>query len=155
MKKWLIVVILILVALVIGLGIWQYFGAVKFIPTSVKNETPIKVADLKNESEQAIGTIIYPGVASDKVEILKNDLAQKVTFEVTDSLAGVINIYSQDLSNRYLNYSITKKEIRKTDALDKKATVLSCSSSNGKLVITAWASNKGLTTIEIQKDNSF
>lgn len=155
LTKWLLVILGILVIVVAVLSFRQYFKDVGFLSNTLKNETPIKVGELKDDNEKAIGTIIYPGVENETVEILKNNLAQKVTFEVTDSLDGVINIYAQDLLNRYANASVARKEIKKSEALNQKATVLTCSSQTGKITVTIWSNNKGLTSVEIEKENSF
>lgn len=153
--KRLLVVLAILAIVALALGVWQSSGGIKFIPVTVKNENPVKVGELKNDKEKAIGTIIYPGLDAEKIELLKNDLAQKVSFNVKDSPEGVINIYSQDLLNRYSDATVTRKEIQKSDALDQKATVLTASRQSGKITVTVWANPNGLTSVTVEKENSF
>ncbi|MCL5406964.1 MAG: hypothetical protein M1429_00465 [Patescibacteria group bacterium] len=154
--KWLLIILTILVIITVAMSIWRFaYNGINFIPTTVKNDTPIVTSNLNGEKEQAIGTIIYPGVDSNKIEILKNDLAQKIIFETQDSPDGVISIYSQDLLNRYKNATCSKKEIKKNDATDQKATQLTCSQGNGKIMVTTWFNTNGLTSAQIEKENSF
>lgn len=149
--KWLVVVLVVLIVLALGLIIWNYFiSDVNYATKTIKNTTPIKVAELSTDKEKTFGTIIYPGVAEESITITKNNLADKATFEVTDSLDGVINIYSQDLINRYPDATVTKKEIKKSDARDKKAVTISCITKTDKIYVTAWENTSGRTSVEIE-----
>lgn len=154
--KWLLVILAVLAIIAITLGIWRFtYDSIKFIPISIKNDTPVIVNELKSDQEKAVGTIIYFGIDSTKIEVLKNDLASKVIFNVTDSPQGVINIYSQDLLNRYPKSTATQKEIKKSDALNQKAILLTCSQGKGKITVMAWLSPNGLTSVQIEKENNF
>lgn len=156
--KRLLVILGILIVVVVSLGLWLYFSGKmptnQWIPTKLKNETPIVVSELKDDKEKALGTVIYSAakIISDVHQI---DRFNTITLQSPDSLNGVINIYSQDLLNRYPKYSVTKQEISKEGALNEKMIRLTCSGPNGKIVIDAWAIKNGLTSIYIMKDNSF
>lgn len=154
--KLLLIILAILVIVAITMGIWQiFYSGIKFVPVSIKNDSPVVVRPLASEKEQTIGTIIYPGVNRENITVLKNDLAQKVTFDVQDSPDGVINIYAQDLLNRYGDIDVSRKEIQKSDAIGKKAIVLTGSRKTGKIIVTTWLNQNGLTGVTIEKDNSF
>ena len=152
--KRLLVVLIVLLFIALILGIWQYYGGVKFIPKTLKNTAPISVQTLEDK-EKEMGTIFYPGTKSEEILVQRNNLAKKITFEVTDSTSGVINIYAQDLLNRYPEASVTQKEIKKESSLSKKATVLTCTRQAGRITVTAWPNANGLTSVEIEKENSF
>lgn len=156
LTKWLLIILIVLVAGALGFGIWNYLrtGEIPFFATALKNENPVKVRGLQNDKETAIGTILYPGIESKNVEILSNNLAQKVTFDVKDSLAGVVHIYTQDLLNRYPNATCTQKEISKNDALNNQATVITCTKGSGKITVTSFANKNGLTSVTIEKQNN-
>lgn len=148
MRKTLLIVAGILVVAAIGLGIWLYYGGPS---AKIKNENPIKVAELSSESEETLGTILYPG-AKVISELSKTDGVAKATFETDNSLEGVINIYSQDLVNRYPNDSISRQNSRKKDTLNNTAITLTCSTKTAKITVTAWATKEGMTEFEITKE---
>ena len=89
-----------------------------------------------------------------EIETLKAE-QNKITLETTDSVNGAVNIYIQDLFNRYPNYKLTKQDITKTGALDNKGVLISLSGKTGALKITIWGTDKGMTDIEIIKDSNF
>lgn len=142
MRKRLLIVLGLLIVVVAGLAIWNFSGG---LPVQIKNTTPTTVGALQTDQEKALGTIIYPGAKT-----LSGSF-----FEVPDSLDGVVGIYSQDLVNRYPNYSVTKRTIRQADALNKRAIVLTCSGPSGKITLKAWATKTGFTDFEIAKEGSF
>lgn len=156
--KRLLIVLGVVLLLAVIVGIWLYFSGrpISFWPTktTLTNENPVVVRELSSNEEKSIGTIIYAAatIASGPQE---SGSKNTVTLESPDSLEGVIGIYSQDLLNRYPNYTVTEKEIIKDDALGSKAIVLNCSGPKGNLTVTAWPAKNGLTSIEIEKDSSF
>lgn len=149
--KMLLIVLAVLAIAVIVFGGWSYFGGPA---RTLKNKMPIVVSQLTDEREIALGTIIYPG-AKIISQIQKDGSMTKASFEVPDSFDAVINTYAQDLLNRYPEFKATKQSIRKDEALNNLATVLTISSPTGKIIITSWPNLQGLTTFEILKDNNF
>ncbi len=152
MRKTLLIVIGVLLLGAIGTGIWYYTVKKKEEKTSgLRN---INVASLSSNEEKKIATIYYPGakVLSDAKQEGSNN---KAVFETTDSMDGAANIYYQDLLNRYKSYNVTKKTVKKTDALNKKATVITCSGKTGKITITIWAKTNGMTQVEVVTSGDF
>jgi len=154
MRKILWITLIIVVVIGIGVGIW-YLYKVKVNKFEIVNttSTKINVATLKDDKEKDLGTILYPG-AGTITDITKSN-AVKMVLETTDSVDGAVNIYVQDLSNRYRGYKLTKEQISKSDSLNKKAMQIILTGKTGTLKITIWPTAKGMTDIEINKDSNF
>jgi len=114
----------------------------------------VNVAALSNANEKAIATIYYPG-AKVITDVAKDGSNEKAVFETTDSVDGAVNIYYQDLLNRYKTYDVTKTTTSKSDALNKKATVITCSGQTGKITITVWGKTNGMTQVEVVTSSNF
>lgn len=153
--KRLLVALAIVVVIILTLLIWNKFSDIKFLPEIVKNDTPINVSGFQNDKETAIGTIVFPGVDPDKIEVTKGDNSNKVQFNVPDTTGAVLSIYAQDISNRYPKAELSAKEIEKSDALNGKAKVLTATSKAGKMTVMVWQTKDGLTGVEIEKENKF
>ncbi|KKQ74669.1 MAG: hypothetical protein US94_C0001G0070 [Berkelbacteria bacterium GW2011_GWB1_38_5] len=153
MRKKLIIIFVILIVVVAILALVDFFIKKTNNYQSISNQPKVNVATLKDGNETALGTISYPG-AKTVVDISKAE-QNKITLETTDSVNGAVNIYIQDLFNRYPNYKLTKQDITKTGALDNKGVLISLSGKTGALKITIWGTDKGMTDIEIIKDSNF
>jgi len=155
MKKWLLIVLGILVVVLIVVGFLTGWGKnITWFGQEKKSEK-INVQALSDPKEQKLGTILYPGAKMTSGDVKEENGVQKATFETTDTLDGAANIYYQDLTNRYPSYSVSKKESKKTDALNQKSIVLTCKGETGKIQITIWGDKNGLTQIEVATDKSF
>lgn len=144
--------LLLILGLVLISGVFFWWNYTR--PKTIKNTAPVTVRELKDATEKALGTIIYPSAGQiPKVE--EQNAASQTSFEVPDSIDGVVGIYSQDLLNRYPKNNLTLKSIKRDDSLGGKASVLTSESAGGKLMITAWANKNGFTSIIIQKDKSY
>lgn len=149
-------VIVIGLIIIIGLIYWTLSApdAKKVNTVNKPTNTKINVAALSKPGEKSIKTILYPG-AKILSPLFSDGTVSKMTFETTDSLGGAVNIYWQDLTNRYDSYKTTKAEIKKDDALRQKAYLVTLNGKQGKVEITLWENNKGKTDIEISTSNNF
>lgn len=155
MRKILLIVLIVVVVIGIGVGIWYLIRVKvqKFENIDTEKVTKINVAELKEDKEKDLGTILYPG-AGIISDIAKSNVV-KMVLETADSVDGVVNIYIQDLSNRYRGYKLTKEQIPKSDSLNKKAMLITLTGKTGTLKITIWPTTKGMTDFEIIKDSNF
>ena len=155
MRKILWIVLIIVVVIGIAVGIWYLYRVKvnKFEIINTDSGAKINVANLKEDKEKDLGTILYPGAGIIN-DITKSNVA-KMVLETADSVDGVVNIYVQDLSNRYRGYKLTKEQISKSDALNKKAMLITLTGKTGRLKITVWPTAKGMSDIEIIKDSNF
>lgn len=149
-SKWLLVVLVIFGLTVIFLSVRQNRQNNLENPIrELKNQSQVKVRDLTGQ-EVSLGTILYPNA-----QITPNGLANKISLTTTDSVDGVIGIYSQDLYNRYPDHKLIWKTETQKDALKGQAEVLISSNKNEKIVVSAWPTKDGLTTVEVQKTQTF
>lgn len=114
----------------------------------------INVQTLAAGDEQKIGTIIYAGAKIDG-KLASDSKTQTVNLTTTDSLEGATNIYYQDVLNRYKNYNVTKRAVTKSDAINKTSNVITVTGQSGKITITVWGDNKGITHIQIVTSSDF
>jgi len=157
MKKSTKILLVILGLVIIGTaitGIYRYhplgLGTEK-----LKNDNPIVVGDLTKDTEKILGTIVYPGVNELNLIIDKSDTSDSTSFQVKDSPDGVANIYAQDLLNRYPTNEVSRYTANEEDSINGKATIISSASPKGKLTVTTWSSKNGLTSVRIEKSNTF
>lgn len=146
-KKVLLVILGVVLLIAIGIGIWMLVSKVS-VSKEQKSIRNINVRTLNDDNENKIGTIIYAGAKKDG-EVKTDGNNQVVNLTTTDSVDGAFNIYYQDILNRYKTYNVTKRDITKDDALDKKARVIVCSGQTGTITITIWANKNGMSQIEI------
>lgn len=153
MRKVLWIILAIVLVVFLAVFIWWLVdrSSTKKDQTSIRN---INVAPLANDSENKLGTIIY-SAAKKLSEVQTEGNNDVINLETTDSLDGAFNIYYQDVLNRYKTYSVNKKDISKSDALNKIAKVITVSGQTGKITITIWAKNNGMTQIEIVTSKDF
>lgn len=153
MKKvlWIILIVVILGGAALTTYLVMNKKAVEKEKKAARN---INVQALSGTNEKMLGTIIYSG-AKKQGDIKTENNTNIANLTSTDSVAGASNIYYQDLLNRYKTYDVTKKEISKNEALDKKATVIVCTGQSGKITITAWGDTKGMTQIQIVTSSDF
>lgn len=148
---WIILGIVVLIGLITL--IW-YLAQRVAINKEQKEIRNINVSALANDNEKKLGTIIY-GATKLLGEIKEENNNQKANLETTDSLDGAFNIYYQDVLNRYKDYSVSKKTITKSEALNKEAKVITVSGQTGTITITVWARTDGMTQIEIVTSKDF
>lgn len=148
---WIILGVVVIAAL--GVGIWALANRVS-VSKEQKAIRNINVRSLADESEKAIGTIIYAGAKKDS-EVKATDSDQTINLTTTDSVEGAFNIYYQDILNRYKTYDVTKKTIAKSEALNKEARVIVCSGQSGTITATIWGDTKGMTHVEIVTSKDF
>jgi len=153
LRKVLLIVLTVILFVAVGVGIWSLINKNS---TSKEQEAMrnINVRSLSDDNEKKIGTIIYAGAKKDS-EVAVDDKNQVINLTTTDSVDGAFNIYYQDILNRYKTYSVTKKDITKNDALNKKARVIICSGQTGTITVTVWGNAKGMSQIEIVTTKDF
>lgn len=153
-RRVLLIILGVVVLAGIGVGIWAFVTH----RTTSDNEIPelrnINVQALASDDEKKLGTIIYNGAKANG-DVTTNDTKQIALLTTTDSLDGASNIYYQDLLNRYKSYGVTRKNITKDDALDKKAVEIVCTGQTGTITITLWGDTSGMTQIEIVTTKDF
>ncbi|AKM82775.1 TPA: hypothetical protein DD449_00435 [Candidatus Berkelbacteria bacterium] len=152
-RKILFVVLGILVIAAIVTVVWSLVQNknLKNEQTAIRN---VNVQSLTSDDEKKVGTIIYAGAKKDG-EVVTTNGNQTINLTSTDSVDGAFNIYYQDVLNRYKTYSVNKKEVSKSDALNKISRVITVSGQTGKITITVWGDNKGVTHIQIVTTSDF
>jgi len=153
LRKVLLIIFGVIILCAVGVGIWALVNKAS-ISKEQKTIRNINVRSLNGDNEKKIGTIIYPGTKSE-VKVKTDNKNQTVNLATTDSVDGALNIYYQDILNRYKTYSVTKKDITKADALNKSARVIVCSGQTGTITVTIWADKSGMTQIEIVTTQDF
>lgn len=152
-RKILFIILGVVFIAAIAAGIWAIFQnkSVKKEQAEIRN---INVQSLESGDETKIGTIIYAGAKKDS-EVKTENNNQIVNLTTTDSVDGAFNIYYQDVLNRYKTYEVSKKTISKDNALTKNARVIVVSGQTGKITITIWGDDKGMSRIEIVTSADF
>lgn len=148
MRKWLLIILGVLVLIFLGL----FFGYKSPLLISrteeIQNTRQYQVQPLTDDKEVALGTIIYP--AAKVIKDLSKENGTRATFEVTDNFVAVVQVYIDDLANRYPQNRLTKKEISQKEALNGQAIVLN-SIGSGEITVTVWPTKSGFTDFEISR----
>lgn len=153
MRKVLWIILGFIIIILLGVSIWWLSKRISNNKEQAAMRN-INVAPLANDDEKKIGTIIYAG-AKKIGEVTTVDNASTLNLTTTDSLDGAFNIYYQDVLNRYKTYSVSKKEISKSNAVNGKAKVITVSGQTGQINITIWTRTDGLCQIQIVTSNDF
>ena len=152
LRKFLMKVLVVLLIISAGIAVYQITKDI------IRDEDVISrnivVANLKDADEQSLGTIIYSG-ATKLGPISQTGNVKTILLGSKDSVAGTAHIYYQDLLNRYKNNDVIKKQITFDGALDKEATEISSVTPIGKITVTIWQTEAGVTQIEIKNDGDY
>ena len=148
MRKWLLIILGVLVLIFLGLFFWFKSPLPINRTEEIQNTRQYQVQPLTDDKEIDLGTIIYP--AAKVIKDLSSESGSEATFEVTDTFDAVVQVYIDDLANRYPENRLTKKEIGQKEALNGQAIVLN-SIGNGEITVTAWPTKSGFTDFVISR----
>lgn len=149
-KKWMLIVLAILILLLIGVYVWSSYQRKAVLEQTIKSATKYTVQGLTDDKEISLGTIIYPGATAIN-EIDPKAQNTSGSYKATDSFDGVVNVYIGDLANRYPNNKLSINEIDSDTSLTGKAKVITSKGDTGTIVITAWPGKDGFTYFEISR----